>query len=173
MAKKKKGKGIVPKKSKSTVKSTAPEPKKAAAKKGTARVMSAREYEKLWKDNRSASSDFEDDELPEGIYTARLVSFSKGIAKQGKGDHYVSLRYLVTEGEHEGAKVGSYSSLATDIGGRIIGQVLSKLGYDQENISFGDLADVAKEITEAKTDVEIEIKHKDGYQNVYLKWAVE
>lgn len=164
MAKKKKGKAA-PKQSK---------PKKAAATKGTTRVMSAREYEKLWKDNKSKGGDFENDLLEPGIYTARITGCSKGVSK--KGAHYFSIRYLITEGEYEGSSFSAYTDLGHEVATSILGQSLSKLRYNLDEIAFSQLSDVAKDIKKDKVDVEIEIQRPEAYpdrQNVYIRSVVE
>jgi len=136
---------------------------------------------KTWKKARTvdASSNFDDPDVPDGTYEARIVSAKIGLT--AKEDVTFTIRLQIEGGEYNDTKVRVFHFLAAadeeemETKCAYLAKDLKRAGYELEenDVNPLDLKEIAAHMTEAKQLLEISTKQNEGKDgkmrlNVYI-----
>lgn len=151
---------------------------------------------KTWKKARETTGDsgFQQPTIADGTYVARIKSVTSGVFKakpaakgrDGKmkpatpATTWVIIKMVIqTEGEFQGLQPfrrdtlnGATEEEATANIERFC-KTLQALDYDTSELEPSDIPGLCKELTEAQPLVQITVKNKDQYLNVYINKLVD
>lgn len=114
--------------------------------------------------------------VEDGTYVAKVSGMRLGVDKNGKP--YMSFTYVITRGDAKGEQLSSYHSLdpANEKSDKIQQAVnhLENIGVDTSELDLStDLPGLMKEINTAQPAVRLNVKTNAGYQNVFVREALE
>lgn len=109
--------------------------------------------------------------IPEGTYTANLVSMSPEVSKTSKRPQINSL-FIITEGDRKGFMIRKYSGLETESNIDFLARDIDTLGYEFPG-DPADLPDLCNEISQEPILCEIQIVKNGENTNIRLLKCLE
>jgi len=106
-------------------------------------------------------------DIPDGRYRATLTGAEIG-ESQSSSRLQVAWEYCVTEGESAGKFVRDYDGLETEENMVWLFRKLATLGYDVDALELSELDQVLKDVIGRKVVLQLRLKTKGDYQNVYI-----
>lgn len=100
-------------------------------------------------------------EIPDGQYPARLVKARCGITKNGDGDIYYSLDFVLRDGDHDGTQVDVYHDLSTDQKADSAARTLKRLGFEIDDLDPVDIPEIIADLNGDPPDVILGVKNAD------------
>lgn len=122
---------------------------------------------KLWKGAKErASTEGFGSEIEDGIYPAQIIECNIGESKSS-GRLQAAWKYKILDGESKGQTIPSFDGLESEDNLMWLARKLAKLNYDAPE-DLEAVKEIFAEIESKKPCVQIRIKTKGEYQNVYV-----
>ncbi len=122
---------------------------------------------KMWgKARERAGSESYGSEVEDGRYVASL---SEGEINESKSSGRLQVHWIYTilEGSSQGETLHSYDGLESEDNLVWLARKLQRLGYEPPE-DLEDVKDIVEEITKNKPKVQIQVKTKGEFQNIYI-----
>lgn len=141
----------------------------AETKNGKADFLAkSKQYKKQFKEKRTidAGGSFEQPVMEDGAYNARLTSVRFGTDKNEVP--YVSLSFVVVDGDNKGDRPSIYHGLRNDESIEYLIKDCKRLGIETDDMEFEEMVEALEELATEKPYVKIDVKNKE-YKNPKTK----
>ena len=105
-------------------------------------------------------------DIPDGRYTARLVSAKLGESNAGRAQ--IAFGWKIEDGEYEGKTATNYQGIESEDNLFYLGRDLTRLGYELPD-DLMDLPEILKDIEKTKPLGTIQLRTKGDFQNLYIR----
>lgn len=115
-----------------------------------------------FKKARTVKADsFEDPDIPNGLYPARVTDVQLGVTKNN--DPWFKIAAVIASGEYEGTALSIFHSIvaARESSAEFLCKDLQRAGYETEEMDIADLPGIADHLKENKPLLEIRAKWND------------